>query len=187
MYWVVKWAKPKLIRIGPQGAPIGPEWKTQAYMNHHKESPKNEDSGLFRWNLDESPQKGQSATSLPIIKASPSPCKNDLIVMEALSLLLNIVAGSLPYIKICSTYSGAGESACKENLDWRSIYLYFPPSPARKGCMGQTLMSHWFRYDEIIIKVRESQPEYLTRRLNMSHIQRRVAGLCPLNALEIAR
>lgn len=37
MYWVVKWAtlrKPKLIRIGPQGAPIGPEWKTPAYMNH---------------------------------------------------------------------------------------------------------------------------------------------------------
>lgn len=33
-------------------------------------------------------------------------------------------------------------------------------------------------YDEILIKVRESQPEYLTGRLN---IQRRVAGLCPLN------
>lgn len=36
MYWVVKWAtliKPKLIRIGPQGAPIGPECKTQAYMD----------------------------------------------------------------------------------------------------------------------------------------------------------
>jgi len=34
----------------------------------------------------------ESTTSLPIIKASPSPCKKDLIVMEALSLLLNIVA-----------------------------------------------------------------------------------------------
>ena len=34
MYWVVKWAtlrKPKLIRIGPQGVPRGPEWKTQAF------------------------------------------------------------------------------------------------------------------------------------------------------------
>ncbi|KAH0670317.1 hypothetical protein KY285_024584 [Solanum tuberosum] len=33
---------------------------------------------------------------------------------KLLSLLLNIV---VLYIKICSTYSGAGESACKENLD----------------------------------------------------------------------
>ena len=121
------------------------------------------------------------ATSLLIIKASPSPCKNGLIVMGALSLLLNIV---VLYIKICSTYSGAGESACKENLDWKSISFYFPLSPARKECMRQTLMSHWFRYDEIIIKVRESQREYLTAPVPvMSHIQRRVSGLCPLNAL----
>lgn len=42
-------------------------------------------------------------------------------------------------------------------------------------------------YDYIITKVRESQPEYLTGRLNMSYTQRRLAGLCPLNALEIAR
>lgn len=50
MYWVVKWAtlrKPKLIRIGPQGAPIGPEWKTQAKPTWTiKESPTNEDLGL---------------------------------------------------------------------------------------------------------------------------------------------
>lgn len=42
-------------------------------------------------------------------------------------------------------------------------------------------------YDDIITKVRESQPEYLTGRVNMSYTQRRFAGLCPLNALEIAR
>ncbi|KAA0055319.1 O-FucT domain-containing protein [Cucumis melo var. makuwa] len=42
-------------------------------------------------------------------------------------------------------------------------------------------------YDAIIAKTRNSQPEYLTGRINMSHIQRRRAGLCPLNALEIAR
>lgn len=46
MYWVVKWAtliKPKLIRIVPQGAPRGPEWKTQAYMNHQRKS--------YKWRL----------------------------------------------------------------------------------------------------------------------------------------
>ncbi|KAK1565776.1 hypothetical protein Q3G72_034742 [Acer saccharum] len=42
-------------------------------------------------------------------------------------------------------------------------------------------------YDETIIKVRESQTEYLTGKLNMSHVQRRFAGLCPLSALEMAR
>ena len=78
MYWVVKWAtlrKPKLIRIGPQGAPIGPEWKTQAYMNHQRKSYKWRLGPIKPAFLDESPQKGQSTTSLPIIKASPSPCK----------------------------------------------------------------------------------------------------------------
>ena len=42
--WVVKWAtlrKPKQLRIGPQGAPRGPEWKTQAYMNHQRKT--------YRW------------------------------------------------------------------------------------------------------------------------------------------
>ncbi|XP_038685796.1 O-fucosyltransferase 37 [Tripterygium wilfordii] len=42
-------------------------------------------------------------------------------------------------------------------------------------------------YDKIITKTRESQPQYLTGRLNMTHAQRRLAGLCPLNALEMAR
>ncbi|EXB94325.1 hypothetical protein L484_002686 [Morus notabilis] len=42
-------------------------------------------------------------------------------------------------------------------------------------------------YDDVITKVRESQPEFLTGTLNMSYAQRRLAGLCPLNALEMAR
>lgn len=42
-------------------------------------------------------------------------------------------------------------------------------------------------YDDVIAKVRQSQPEYLTGRLNMSHTQRRLAGLCPLSALEMAK
>lgn len=43
MYWVVKWATLSAYTHWPTGCPtpIGPEWKTQAYMNHHKESPKN--------------------------------------------------------------------------------------------------------------------------------------------------
>ncbi|PON72196.1 O-fucosyltransferase [Trema orientale] len=42
-------------------------------------------------------------------------------------------------------------------------------------------------YDDVITKVRESQPELLTGSLNMSHSQRKLAGLCPLNAFEMAR
>lgn len=42
-------------------------------------------------------------------------------------------------------------------------------------------------YDAVISEIRNSQPEYLTGRINMSHVQRRRAGLCPLNAMEIAR
>ena len=42
-------------------------------------------------------------------------------------------------------------------------------------------------YDDIITKVLESQTEYLTGRLNMTYIQRRLAGPCPLNVLEMAR
>lgn len=53
----------------------------------------------------------------------------------------------------------------------------------RTGC----LTGLGLEYDETIAKIRESQPEYLTGKLNMSHIQRRLAGLCPLNASEIAR
>ncbi|KAJ6688325.1 O-FUCOSYLTRANSFERASE 37 [Salix koriyanagi] len=53
----------------------------------------------------------------------------------------------------------------------------------RSGCLS----SLGPEYDKIIAKSRESQPEYLTGRLNMNPIRRRLAGLCPLSALEIAR
>ncbi|XP_030972511.1 O-fucosyltransferase 37-like isoform X1 [Quercus lobata] len=53
----------------------------------------------------------------------------------------------------------------------------------RTGCLTGLGTEH----DDIITKVRESQPEYLTGRLNMTYTQRRLAGLCPLNALEMAR
>ncbi|KAI3981683.1 hypothetical protein MKX01_020626 [Papaver californicum] len=43
------------------------------------------------------------------------------------------------------------------------------------------------KFDDIIIKERESRPEFLTGRLNVSATQRRLAGLCPLNAHKVAR
>ncbi|KAL5697685.1 O-fucosyltransferase 37 [Ranunculus cassubicifolius] len=41
--------------------------------------------------------------------------------------------------------------------------------------------------DRAIAEEQESRPEYLTGRLSMSYDQRRLAGLCPLNAAEVAR
>ncbi|XVF49661.1 hypothetical protein PTKIN_Ptkin04bG0030800 [Pterospermum kingtungense] len=43
------------------------------------------------------------------------------------------------------------------------------------------------KYDQIITQTQRSHPQYLTGRLNMSYTQRRLSGLCPLNALEMAR
>ncbi|OMO71760.1 GDP-fucose protein O-fucosyltransferase [Corchorus olitorius] len=42
-------------------------------------------------------------------------------------------------------------------------------------------------YDKIVTQLQKSQPQYLTGRVNMSYTQRRLSGLCPLNALEMAR
>ncbi|EYU27099.1 hypothetical protein ABFS82_02G124400 [Erythranthe guttata] len=42
-------------------------------------------------------------------------------------------------------------------------------------------------YDEMINNERKSRPELLTSRSNMTYHQRKLAGLCPLNALEVAR
>ncbi|XP_057786008.1 O-fucosyltransferase 37 [Salvia miltiorrhiza] len=42
-------------------------------------------------------------------------------------------------------------------------------------------------YDAMIAKERRSNPDFLTDRLNMSQAARRLAGLCPLSALEVAR
>lgn len=43
------------------------------------------------------------------------------------------------------------------------------------------------KFDTIIAKERRSNPDFLTDRLNMTQAARRLAGLCPLNALEVAR
>ena len=53
----------------------------------------------------------------------------------------------------------------------------------RTGC--QTGLGPQF--DRMISEERSTRPEYLTGRLNMSYPQRRLAGLCPLNAFEVAR
>ncbi|KAK3040620.1 hypothetical protein RJ639_026941 [Escallonia herrerae] len=42
-------------------------------------------------------------------------------------------------------------------------------------------------YDNIIAQNREFHPQFITGRSNMRHVQRRLAGLCPLNAFEVAR
>lgn len=42
-------------------------------------------------------------------------------------------------------------------------------------------------YDEIVSKERKRRPELLTARSNMSYHDRKLAGLCPLNALEVTR
>ncbi|XWS60294.1 hypothetical protein CRYUN_Cryun07bG0024000 [Craigia yunnanensis] len=43
------------------------------------------------------------------------------------------------------------------------------------------------KFDKIITQIQKSQPQYLTGRVKMSYTQRRLSGLCPLNALEMAR
>ncbi|XP_042480162.1 O-fucosyltransferase 20-like [Macadamia integrifolia] len=53
----------------------------------------------------------------------------------------------------------------------------------RTGCLpGLTS-----EYDEIIHKERQLRPELLTARSNMTYHDRKLAGLCPLNALEVSR
>ncbi|PPD76687.1 hypothetical protein GOBAR_DD26391 [Gossypium barbadense] len=42
-------------------------------------------------------------------------------------------------------------------------------------------------YDQIITQIQKTQPQYLTGRVSMSYSQRRLSGLCPLNAFEMAR
>ncbi|XP_051121189.1 O-fucosyltransferase 20-like [Andrographis paniculata] len=42
-------------------------------------------------------------------------------------------------------------------------------------------------YDEIISNERKAHPKLLTSRSNMTYRERKLAGLCPLNALEVAR
>ncbi|KAL5077981.1 hypothetical protein RYX36_016965 [Vicia faba] len=42
-------------------------------------------------------------------------------------------------------------------------------------------------YDEIVNNERIQRPELLTARSNMSYLQRKMAGFCPLNAMEVTR
>ncbi|KAL8456682.1 hypothetical protein ACS0TY_034793 [Phlomoides rotata] len=42
-------------------------------------------------------------------------------------------------------------------------------------------------YDTIIAKERDSNPDFLTDKLNMTNAARRLAGLCPLSAREVAK
>lgn len=42
-------------------------------------------------------------------------------------------------------------------------------------------------FDKMISDERKARPKLLTSRSNMTYDQRKLAGLCPLNALEVAR
>lgn len=42
-------------------------------------------------------------------------------------------------------------------------------------------------YDKIIAIDRESNPDFLTDKLNVTESARRLAGFCPLTALQVAR
>ncbi|KAL0411299.1 UNVERIFIED_CONTAM: O-fucosyltransferase 20 [Sesamum latifolium] len=53
----------------------------------------------------------------------------------------------------------------------------------RTGCLPG--LSH--EYDEMINNERKARPKLLTSRSNMTYHDRKLAGLCPLNALEVAR
>lgn len=53
----------------------------------------------------------------------------------------------------------------------------------RTGCLPG--LSH--KYDEIISHERKLRPELLTGRSNMTYHERKLAGLCPLNAFEVMR
>ena len=53
----------------------------------------------------------------------------------------------------------------------------------RTGCLpGLTP-----EYDEVINNERIQRPELLTGRSNMTYHQRKMAGLCPLNVIEVMR
>jgi len=53
----------------------------------------------------------------------------------------------------------------------------------RTGCLPG--LSH--EYDEIVNNERKQRPELLTARSNMTYHDRKLAGLCPLNALDVTR
>lgn len=51
----------------------------------------------------------------------------------------------------------------------------------RTGCLPGP------EYDEMISNERKQRPELLTARSNMTYHDRKLAGLCPLNAVEVTR
>lgn len=53
----------------------------------------------------------------------------------------------------------------------------------RTGCLPGLTPN----YDEMINNERKTRPELLTSRSNMTYHERKLAGLCPLNALEVVR
>lgn len=53
----------------------------------------------------------------------------------------------------------------------------------RTGCLPG--LSH--EHDEIVHEERKRRPELLTGRSHMTYHERKVAGLCPLNAVEVTR
>lgn len=53
----------------------------------------------------------------------------------------------------------------------------------RTGCLPG--LSH--EYDEMINNERKRRPDLLTSRSNITYHERKLAGLCPLNALEVTR
>lgn len=55
--------------------------------------------------------------------------------------------------------------------------------------MGQTscLTSLGEEHDEIIEKQCDSNPDFLTNKVNMTQSAKRLAGVCPLTALDVAR
>ncbi|XP_052170082.1 O-fucosyltransferase 20-like [Diospyros lotus] len=53
----------------------------------------------------------------------------------------------------------------------------------RTGCVPG--LSH--KYDEMVMNERKLRPELLTSKSNMSYHDRKLAGLCPLNAQEVTR
>lgn len=53
----------------------------------------------------------------------------------------------------------------------------------RTGCLPGLTPN----YDEMINNERKARPKLLTSRSNMTYHDRKLAGLCPLNSLEVAR
>lgn len=53
----------------------------------------------------------------------------------------------------------------------------------RTGCLPGLSQE----YDEIINNERKLRPELLTSRSNMTYHERKLAGLCPLNAVDVMR